>query len=219
MFNAEVFAKNIKQLRRQQGLTREMFAYKCGLSDESIRSYQACRQIPSTATLINMCSGLSVSANILLDGLYGLPTEQESIKSIESTSAKLMGIHQQLWLQTMELFTKCMSNSVFRLGKADWGSRLKLLREDAEISHTDFAALCGISSGTLSGFESGQRLPGIDTLLLICSTLHITPEFLLLSAPGYSALSDFWYGYLTPSQITSLKNLAGLFQQSLCKEG
>lgn len=217
MFNAEVFAQNLKKLRRQLGLTREMFAHQCGLSDESIRSYQACRQTPSTVTIISMCSGLGVSANVLLDGLYYTPNEKEAIEYIEGTPIKLAEAYQSLWEQTLHLFTKCMNSSV---RDANWGERLKFFREDSGISHGDFAVLSGISPGTLSGFESGQRIPGLDTLLLICNVLHISPSFLLLGAPNYpAAASDFWYGHLAPSQIAELKNLAKLFIHSFCKEG
>lgn len=218
MFNADVFAGNLKKLRRQRGLTREMFAYQCGLSEESIRSYQACRQVPSTTTLINMCSGLSVSANILLEGLYQVPTERESIAYIQGTAQNLDAKYKELWTQTMQVFVNCLSYSPPKLSGADWGTRLKFLREDGGFSHKDFAAMCGITSGTLSGLESGQRLPGLDTLLLMCKILHITPDFMLLNAPGYPVPSGHWYSYLTPSQIASLKDLSELFHQNLGKE-
>lgn len=218
MFNADGFAKNIKTLRRQKELTREMFAYQCGLSDESIRSYQACRQLPSTTTLIQMCSGLSVSANVLLEGLYTLPTEQESIQYIEDTASRLEEANQSLWVQTIQIFTKCLSNSTSRACQTDWGSRLKLFREEAGFSNDNFATLCGISLGTLAGLESGQRLPGLDTLLAICDKLHISPHFLLLNTPHYPQLMGVWYENLTPMQIKSLRELAELFQENLCKE-
>lgn len=55
------------------------------------------------------------------------------------------------------------------------GQRIKELREAAGLSINQLARLAGIGQSTLSYIEMGQRTPTVDTLLLICKALGITP--------------------------------------------
>ncbi|BCV20346.1 helix-turn-helix domain-containing protein [Moorella sp. Hama-1] len=57
----------------------------------------------------------------------------------------------------------------------DVGKRIKQLREAAGLSMNQLARLAGVGQSTLSYIEMGQKNPTVDTLLLICKGLGVTP--------------------------------------------
>ena len=57
----------------------------------------------------------------------------------------------------------------------DVGKRIKQLREVAGLSMNHLAQLAGVGQSTLSYIEKGQKNPTVDTLLLICKGLGVTP--------------------------------------------
>jgi len=57
----------------------------------------------------------------------------------------------------------------------DVGKRIKKLREATGLSINQLARLSGIGQSTLSYIEMGSKNPTVETLLLICKGLSITP--------------------------------------------
>lgn len=60
------FAKNLKILRKHEGLTREQFAERLGVSKNIIYTYESEKSVPSTTTLLKICNEFHVTLNRLL---------------------------------------------------------------------------------------------------------------------------------------------------------
>ena len=60
------FAKNLKILRKHEGLTREQFAERLGVSKNIIYTYESEKSVPSTTILLKICNEFHVTPNQLL---------------------------------------------------------------------------------------------------------------------------------------------------------
>ena len=56
--------------------------------------------------------------------------------------------------------------------------RLKELRKQSNLTQLDFAAIFNVSKGTVSTWETGTRMPPIDTLLAICKYFNCGLDYL-----------------------------------------
>ena len=59
------------------------------------------------------------------------------------------------------------------------GERIKLFREDRNMSQKDFAQKIGVSNSRVSNWEQGINRPDVDLLKKICETLNDSPSELL----------------------------------------
>lgn len=59
------------------------------------------------------------------------------------------------------------------------GERIKLYREDRNLSQKDFAEKIGVSNSRVSNWEQGINRPDVDLLKKICETLNVSPSELL----------------------------------------
>lgn len=59
------------------------------------------------------------------------------------------------------------------------GERIKLYREDRNLSQKDFAEKIGVSNSRISNWEQGINRPDVDLLKKICETLNVSPSELL----------------------------------------
>lgn len=59
------------------------------------------------------------------------------------------------------------------------GERIKLFREDRNLSQKDFAEKIGVSNSRVSNWEQGINRPDVDLLKKICETLNVSPSELL----------------------------------------
>ena len=59
------------------------------------------------------------------------------------------------------------------------GDRLKSLREGRKLRQDQVAAVIGVSSCTLSQYESGMRQPSYDILICMARLFHVTTDYLL----------------------------------------
>lgn len=57
-----------------------------------------------------------------------------------------------------------------------FGSRLKELREERELSQEQLAALLGTSKQVISRYETGQRMPKVDTVMQYAVKLQVSIE-------------------------------------------
>lgn len=203
MFDKYVFGQTLNHLRKEKGLTIQMLAELCNLSVDTIRSYQYARQTPSTKTLLLLCNIFSVTPNRLLQGIYSQPTELDDIAVVDLFCSNRTGKVRQAFDTVYE----CMLTSVPRLEQADFGSRLRVFREEANLSTFDFAQYSQIKTSTLITMESNQGLPGVDVMLRMCQKLCISPDFFLYKNVNTLFISDKWYRYLTPKQIKCLADL------------
>ena len=60
------FAKNLKILRKHEGLTREQFAERLGISKNMVYLYESEKSVPAMETFLKICNELHVTPNRLL---------------------------------------------------------------------------------------------------------------------------------------------------------
>lgn len=61
----------------------------------------------------------------------------------------------------------------------DLGMRVRLLRRQQGYTQEELAERVGISASFLGHVERGTRVASLETLVALCNTLLVTPEFLL----------------------------------------
>lgn len=62
----------------------------------------------------------------------------------------------------------------------DMGNRIKLRRKELRIKQAELAEMLDISNNHMSSIENGRQKPSLDTFVLICQSLNVTPDYLLL---------------------------------------
>ena len=68
------------------------------------------------------------------------------------------------------------------------GTRIRLARRDAGLTQEKLAEKIGVSTVFVSQLESGSRAPGLETLVKLSRTLHVSLDLLVLGgAPGGDA--------------------------------
>ena len=68
------------------------------------------------------------------------------------------------------------------------GARIRLARRDARLTQEKLAEKIGVSTVFVSQLESGSRAPGLETLVKLSRTLHVSLYLLVLGgAPGGDA--------------------------------
>lgn len=60
-----------------------------------------------------------------------------------------------------------------------FGKRLKEERIRKNLSQTQLGDLVGVTKVAICGYETGKRVPSVDTLLKLANELGITPNYLL----------------------------------------
>lgn len=81
MFDKQIFAKRLKELREKCGLNQSDFAEKCGTSRGSISFYEKGERLPDIETIFNMAKHFNVSADYLI-GLSDVSTKNETIRNV-----------------------------------------------------------------------------------------------------------------------------------------
>ena len=61
----------------------------------------------------------------------------------------------------------------------DLGQRIRMLREEADLSQKDLAKKLRVSNVTLSQYENGVRRPDIDTLMVIANYFGVSSDYLI----------------------------------------
>lgn len=73
-----------------------------------------------------------------------------------------------------------MCLSIFReMIFMNFSGRLKELRQQADISQKDLAALVGISARAFRFYESGEREPNIATLITLADYFNVSLDYLI----------------------------------------
>ena len=58
-------------------------------------------------------------------------------------------------------------------------NRIRELRQEKQLTQTQFAKLCQVSQTTLSGWETGSFEPGIDMITFIADYFGVSIDYLL----------------------------------------
>lgn len=61
----------------------------------------------------------------------------------------------------------------------DLGQRVRSIRRQQGLTQEELAEQVGISASFLGHIERGTRVASLETLVALCNTLNVTPEFLL----------------------------------------
>ena len=61
----------------------------------------------------------------------------------------------------------------------DLGSRIRAVRRQQSMTQEHLAEKVGISASFLGHIERGTRVASLETLVLLCNVLNVTPEYLL----------------------------------------
>ena len=61
----------------------------------------------------------------------------------------------------------------------DLGNRVRTVRRQQSLTQEQLAEKVGISPSFLGHIERGTRVASLDTLVALCNTLNVTPEYLL----------------------------------------
>ena len=64
----------------------------------------------------------------------------------------------------------------------DLGARIRLIRRQKSLTQEELAERAGISASFLGHIERGTRIASLETLVVLCNTLGITPDYLLSSS-------------------------------------
>ncbi len=66
----------------------------------------------------------------------------------------------------------------------DFGLRIRTLRRQLKMTQEELAAEVGISASFMGHIERGTRVASLETLVALCTTLRVTPQYLLQSSLG-----------------------------------
>ena len=61
----------------------------------------------------------------------------------------------------------------------DFGTTLKKLRRDRELSQLQLGELVGLSNAAISKYENAQSYPPYDVLMKLATTLKVSTDYLL----------------------------------------
>ena len=61
----------------------------------------------------------------------------------------------------------------------DFGLRVRTLRRQLKLTQEELAEKVGISASFMGHIERGTRVASLETLVALCITLHVTPQYLL----------------------------------------
>lgn len=87
----------------------------------------------------------------------------------------------------------------------DMGCRIRSLRTEKGLTQEQLAEMLGLSASFLGHMERGSRIASIDTLVALCRTLQVSPEYLLAS--GLEGVPLTTPPDLTPIQRRHLREL------------
>ncbi len=102
--------KQIKEIRKKQGLTQVELGKRCGIADANLRKYENGQQNPKLETLQKIALALNVSVSELLDmkvDTEKIPVFADSVTyeaiQLESKEKRLLKYSQQLLLLCEQL--------------------------------------------------------------------------------------------------------------------
>lgn len=80
--------------------------------------------------------------------------------------------------------------------KAEWGERVKRLREQAGYTISELALMAGLHPSHVAQIERGERPnPRSETVTKLCRVLHCTPEYLMYGAEPAAVDDEFLARY------------------------
>jgi len=212
---SEVFAQNLKALRKSRNQTRNAFAASIDGFASTVQGYEAGAKLPTFHRFCALCNALNTSPNTLLAGLFPWRTELEDVHALEATMNSLHGINRQHLINMQNDFIRCLLETPPSLSGAGFGTRLSILRQDIELEAGDLAERCNLSRSTLQGYESGQYVPSLPSVLSLCEVFGVSPEYLLAPCLHTRTYSDDRFYALRPRQLSALCSMTQKISDAL----
>lgn len=95
----------------------------------------------------------------------------------------------------------------------DLGKRVRELRRSMGLTQEVLAEKCGISASFLGHIERGTRVASIETLVCLCNTLNVTPQYLL--SASLNTFDAYMPEGMSPESRTRLSEFLRLAQDTL----
>ncbi len=85
----------------------------------------------------------------------------------------------------------------------EFGSRLKMLRKNHDMTQKHLAARIGVAKSVVSYYERGDRFPSAEVLIRIAKLFHVSTDYLL----GIERKRSLDVSTLPTTQILALEKL------------
>lgn len=83
------------------------------------------------------------------------------------------------------------------------GTRIKTLRQQANLKQTQLAGMLNVSPALISAYELGDRKPSLEILVSLSATFKVSTDFLL----GVKTPSDCTLEGLSPDDAKAIETL------------
>lgn len=151
MINASI-GQRIKQRRKELGLTQANIREETGISTGNLSEIESANSLPSATAIIQLSKVLQCTTDyILLGKIPDLNATESSDSPKEQHISDL--------------------NSI--------GQRIRGRRKALCVTQTQIQKSCGISTGNLSGIETGRYLPSAVTLVGLSNVLDCSIDWIL----------------------------------------
>ena len=88
----------------------------------------------------------------------------------------------------------------------DLGQRVRVIRRRHSLTQEELAEKVGISASFLGHIERGSRIASLETLVALCNTLKVSPQYLLCAS-----LTDEFTEHMPPILSPEDRNNLGPF--------
>lgn len=95
----------------------------------------------------------------------------------------------------------------------DLGKKVRDLRRQLSMTQEALAEKVGISASFLGHIERGTRVASLETLVCLCNTLHVTPQYLL--GASLQTYEPYMPTGMTPENRSRLSEFLRLAQDTL----
>lgn len=87
------------------------------------------------------------------------------------------------------------------------GDRIKLLREENNLTQSQLAKMLGLSASTIGMYEQGKRNPEYEILLLLSKTFSVSTDY-IIKGEGKPFLSkESFKNYFNSTELVAFENL------------
>ena len=100
----------------------------------------------------------------------------------------------------------------------DLGKRIRSVRRKLSLTQEELAEKTGISASFIGHIERGTRVASLETLVLICNTLNVSPQY-LLSASLNDELTEHMPTHLSAEERSRLGSFLRMAQETISNWG
>lgn len=188
-FNREEFGKRLREIRKKLKITSDQLGTACEVNPVFIRQIETGARVPSISVFVKICDSLQISPTDLLGKeVQTLVTDNEW----EEIAAKMQQLSHSSQMIVKEVLDSLIGNlaeqernwdkngeTYGEIDHAEFGRRLKKVRQEMQYTSQEVANHCGVSSVFIRQVELGERLPSLSVFICLCRALEISPAYLL----------------------------------------